>query len=49
MTTLFITGAYRYELKRCRPNLLFMIYAYGANWEHLGEEEVIPGLVEAYY
>src|SRR6266511_5730188 len=45
VTTLFVTRACRHELKRCRPNLLPIIYAYGANWEQLGEEGVIPGLV----
>ncbi len=47
MIILFIIGVCRYELKRCRPNLLSMIYIYGVNWEYLGEEGVMPGLVEA--
>ena len=25
-----------------------MIYAYGVNWEHLGEKGVLSGLVEVY-
>src|SRR6266536_3463960 len=41
ITTLFTTGAYRRESKRYRPNLLPIIHTYGANWEHLGEKEVI--------
>src|SRR6266498_1294832 len=41
ITTLFATGACRRGSKRCRPNLLPMIHAYGANWEHLGEKGVI--------
>ncbi len=38
---LFVIEAYRRESKRYRPNLLFMIYTYGVNWEHLGEKGVI--------
>ncbi len=38
---LFVTGVCRRESKRCRPNLLPIIYAYGVNWEHLGEKGVI--------
>ncbi len=48
MITLFVIGACRRESKRCRPNLLPIIHAYGANWEHLGEKGVLPGLVEVY-
>ncbi len=39
--TLFVIRAYCREAKRCRPNLLSMIYAYEVNWEHLGEKGVI--------
>ena len=39
--TLFTTGVYRRESKRCRPNLLPIIHTYRANWEHLGEKKII--------
>ncbi len=48
MTTLFTIEVYHRESKRYRPNLLPIIYTYRANWEHLNEKEVLPGLVEVY-
>ena len=38
MIILFITGACRRESKRYYSNLLFIIYIYRINWEHLNEK-----------
>ena len=46
---LFITEICCCESKRYRPNLLPIIYIYRANWEYLGEKEVITRTRESVY